>query len=333
MTIQIRSEFARARLLSDRPLTFELAFDPTGSSAFNATNTLRVQLATRHAVGDVVELRQGFYSPWQVTQEEDGIVLSSETYWIFKERVELKANPQHAAIDVNYRLEFLAPYEAHEIGTLLLKKDEEPVASIVYLAGRQGVCPLQETVQHEVLVDYEAPLAGWLRKCLPQKSLWLVSDDEVSGIADWTTGADQTWVGLTGKVVPGWQRAHYPATHAAWPAPLKFEKGQKIEYQAQIINGRLSSADRLGLLISGHTDCMSSNSFSPPASWGHCVPTPPRDSGSTALRWSSTTSMLASTIGPGFEITLTAISALCLWRAPWCRPPSPKRSAPGCTPH
>ena len=170
MYLQTRSEFARARLISDSPLSFELAFDPTGHSSFPASHALRVQLATRHIVSDICELRQGVQSPWQITQQPEGILLEIDTYGWFKERLELKANPERAAIDVSYRLEFMKPFEAHEMGTLLLRPAEDPRLPVVYLAGRQGVCPLQETVSREVLVDSQAPLAGWLL-CCPCPSL------------------------------------------------------------------------------------------------------------------------------------------------------------------
>ena len=133
---------------------------------------------------------------------------------------------------------------------------EEISAPIVYLAGRQGVCPLQETVQHEILVDNQAPLAGWMQKCTPGKSLWMVGDGDVAALVDWTRGDEKTWTGLTSQVVPGWQYAQYPATHTAWPKPIKFKAGQVIQFQATLVNGRLSDADRHGLLIAGRTDFM-----------------------------------------------------------------------------
>lgn len=254
MFLQTRSEYARARLISESPLTFELAFDAAGHSGFSEPQTILVQLATRHIVSDICELRQGVQSPWGITQSADGILLQIETYGWFKERLELKANPERAAIEVSYRLEFMQPYEAHEIGTLLLRPAEDPRLPVVYLAGRQGVCPLQETVQHEVLVDSQAPLAGWLQKGRPEKSFWLVGETGVAAIVDWTRGEPRTWVGLTPQVVPGWQYAHYPATRTAWPAPLKFQAGQQVEYHAAILNGRLSEVDAHGLLVAGRTD-------------------------------------------------------------------------------
>ncbi len=70
MYVQTRSEYARARLISESPLTFELAFDPAGRSSFGQPHATFVQLATRHLVTDICELRQGFQSPWQITQPD-----------------------------------------------------------------------------------------------------------------------------------------------------------------------------------------------------------------------------------------------------------------------
>ena len=308
MYLQTRSEFARARLISESPLTFELAYDPAGHSSFTEQHTIRVQFATRHVVSDICELRQGVQSPWQITQPADAVLLQIDTYGWFKERLELKANPERAAIEVSYRLEFMKTFEAHEMGTLLLRPAEDPRLPVVYLAGRQGVCPLQETVQREVLVDSQAPLAGWLQKGCPEQSLWLVGESPLAAIADWTRYEPKTWVGLTPQVVPGWQYAHYPATRTAWPAPLKFQSGQTVEYHASIVNGRLSEADRHGLLIAGRTDYLPDElEFVYAASMlGTLRPYTPKGTGSTAQPCASTTSTLAFTIGAGSAMTPTA---------------------------
>ena len=107
MSLQTSTEFVRARLLSDRPLTFELAFDRSGHGNFKAAHTICIQLAARHMVGNICELRDGVAAPWDISLSEGSILLKIETYGILSEWVELKARPDRAAIEVSYRLEFL----------------------------------------------------------------------------------------------------------------------------------------------------------------------------------------------------------------------------------
>jgi hypothetical protein len=263
-TMKIVTPYCLIESCKPNPLLIKLGFDLNGTYAFCDSNTIDVEMATRHCRKDRTEYYTGSNAEWSVEKKDNTIVFSQKVYQIYTEYITLSPSMEASCINFDYTLTMSGDanrtdfFYAHEIGTLLFRSAMKISDPVVYIAGRQGVCGLQETISREILVDYDVPIAGWMHKCNPLKSFWITSGDRVHALADWVQGREWTWIGLNYSVVPNWQFANYPAAHAAWPEEMSYTGDTVLRYRGQIMNGYLSDADKQGLLLSGTNGFMRS---------------------------------------------------------------------------